>query len=183
MPWWKSASGARLDNVQLLITGWTDSMFEYDWQSSPDPAVTFSLMRWSVEMCLAHGMRMCDLSGFIQVGLWINYPMQKDNYKIDLKGTTTILLCSPMSPAANLLFCWVNEQCVQCAYFAFQILSILPDWIFIIQHYSTWFNLLGSTYIYAFSRCFYPKPLTVHSGYTFFANMYVCFLRIEPTTC
>ncbi len=23
-------------------------------------------------------------------------------------------------------------------------------------------------YIYAFSRCFYPKRLTVHSGYTFF---------------
>ncbi len=36
-------------------------------------------------------------------------------------------------------------------------------------------------YIYAFSRRFYPKRLTVHSGYTFyFINM--CFLGIEPTT-
>ncbi len=35
-------------------------------------------------------------------------------------------------------------------------------------------------YIYAFSRRFYPKRLTVHSGYTFF--LYVCSLGIEPTT-
>ncbi len=34
--------------------------------------------------------------------------------------------------------------------------------------------------MYAFSRCFYPKRLTVHSGYTFLS---VCvFLGIEPTT-
>ncbi len=36
-------------------------------------------------------------------------------------------------------------------------------------------------YIYTFSRRFYPKRLTVHSGYTFF-NHYVCSLGIEPTT-
>ncbi len=36
-------------------------------------------------------------------------------------------------------------------------------------------------YIYAFSRCFYPKRLTVHSGYNFFCQ-YVCSLGIEPTT-
>ncbi len=36
-------------------------------------------------------------------------------------------------------------------------------------------------YIYAFSRRFYPKRLTVHSGYTFFYQ-YVCSLGIEPTT-
>ncbi len=35
-------------------------------------------------------------------------------------------------------------------------------------------------YIYAFSRRFYPKRLTVHSGYTFFVSM--CSLGIEPTT-
>ncbi len=35
-------------------------------------------------------------------------------------------------------------------------------------------------YIYAFSRCFYPKLLTVHSDYTFFCQ-YVCSLGIEPT--
>ncbi len=33
-------------------------------------------------------------------------------------------------------------------------------------------------YIYAFSRCFYPKQLTVHSGYTYFLS--VCSLGIEP---
>ncbi len=37
-------------------------------------------------------------------------------------------------------------------------------------------------YIYAFSRCFYPKRLTVHSGYTLFFCQYVCSLGIEPTT-
>ncbi len=36
-------------------------------------------------------------------------------------------------------------------------------------------------YIYAFSRRFYPKRLTVHSDYTFFCQ-YVCSLGIEPTT-
>ncbi len=37
------------------------------------------------------------------------------------------------------------------------------------------------TYIYAFSRRFYPKRLTVHSGYTCFCQ-YMCSLGIEPTT-
>ncbi len=36
-------------------------------------------------------------------------------------------------------------------------------------------------YIYAFSRCFYPKRLTVHLGYNFFCQ-YMCSLGIEPTT-
>ncbi len=36
-------------------------------------------------------------------------------------------------------------------------------------------------YIYAFSRRFYPKRLTVHSGYTFIGQ-YMCSLGIEPTT-
>ncbi len=36
-------------------------------------------------------------------------------------------------------------------------------------------------YIYAFSRPFYPKRLTVHSGYTFYCQ-YMCSLGIEPTT-
>ncbi len=35
-------------------------------------------------------------------------------------------------------------------------------------------------YIYAFSRCFYPKRLTVHSGYDIFYQ-YACSLGIEPT--
>ncbi len=37
-------------------------------------------------------------------------------------------------------------------------------------------------YIYAFCRRFYPKRLTVHSGYTCFFYQYVCSLGIEPTT-
>ncbi len=37
-----------------------------------------------------------------------------------------------------------------------------------------------SVYVYAFSRRFYPKRLTVYSGYTFFVSM--CSLGIEPTT-
>ncbi len=32
--------------------------------------------------------------------------------------------------------------------------------------------LLTYIYIYAFSRCFYPKRLTVHSGYTFFLSVH-----------
>ncbi len=32
-------------------------------------------------------------------------------------------------------------------------------------------GLVTVTYIYAFSRHFYPKQLTVHSGYTFFISM------------
>ncbi len=36
------------------------------------------------------------------------------------------------------------------------------------------------THIYIFSRRFYPKQLTVHSGYTFFVS--VCSLGIEPPT-
>ncbi len=39
---------------------------------------------------------------------------------------------------------------------------------------------LSVIYICAFSRCFYPKRLTVHSGYTFIVSM--CSLIIEPTT-
>ncbi len=34
-------------------------------------------------------------------------------------------------------------------------------------------------YIYVFSRHFYPKRLTVHSGYNYF--QYMCSLGIEPT--
>ncbi len=46
---------------------------------------------------------------------------------------------------------------------------------------STSFQFFLYIYIYAFSRRFYPKRLTVHSGYTFFCQ-YVCSLGIEPTT-
>ncbi len=43
---------------------------------------------------------------------------------------------------------------------------------------NVWF--LQHINIYAFSRHFYPKRLTVRSGYTFFCQ-YVCSLGIEPT--
>ncbi len=45
--------------------------------------------------------------------------------------------------------------------------------------YALLLNVIGffyniiDIYIYAFSRRFYPKRLTVHSGYTFFCQ-YVC---------
>ncbi len=39
-----------------------------------------------------------------------------------------------------------------------------------------------NTFTFTFSRHFYPKRLTVHSGYTGFFNQYVCSLGIEPTT-
>ncbi len=45
---------------------------------------------------------------------------------------------------------------------------------------STSFQFSLYIYIYAFSRRFYPKRLTVHSGYTFFCQ-YVS-MGIEPTT-
>ncbi len=52
---------------------------------------------------------------------------------------------------------------------------------------SRYFALRTALYILhltfdAFSRRFYPKRLTVNSGYTFFFNQYVCSLGIEPTT-
>ncbi len=37
-------------------------------------------------------------------------------------------------------------------------------------------------YIYAFSRCFNPKRLTLHSGYNYYLYQFVCSLGIEPTT-
>ncbi len=44
----------------------------------------------------------------------------------------------------------------------------------------TYDRFVYNIYIYAFSRRFYPKRLTVHSGYTFIVSM--CSLGIEPTT-
>ncbi len=44
------------------------------------------------------------------------------------------------------------------------------------RHSSTW-----CSNIFTFTRRFYPKRLTVHSGYNFFCQ-YICSLGIEPTT-
>ncbi len=37
-------------------------------------------------------------------------------------------------------------------------------------------------FFYIYIRRFYPKRLTVHSGYTFFFYQHICSLGIEPTT-
>ncbi len=41
-------------------------------------------------------------------------------------------------------------------------------------------NVVFYIYIYAFSRRFYPKRLTVHSGYKHFFYQYVCSLELNP---
>ncbi len=44
-------------------------------------------------------------------------------------------------------------------------------------------NIINNVYIYAFSRRFYPKVLTVHSGYAFFVSMCVSWeLNPQPFT-
>ncbi len=48
------------------------------------------------------------------------------------------------------------------------------------QNYFDPYNVFIYYYLHVFSRCFYPKRLTVHSGYTCFVSM--CSLGIEPTT-
>ncbi len=55
---------------------------------------------------------------------------------------------------------------------------MLTNWIVMSWCRYTFYNYI---YIYAFSRRFYPKQLTVHSGYTCFCQ-YMCSLGIEPTT-
>ncbi len=54
-----------------------------------------------------------------------------------------------------------NKTAIQIVFIKFDSLSLYI--------YSIFPNLL--LYIYAFSRCFYPKWLTVHSGNTFFVSM------------
>ncbi len=49
--------------------------------------------------------------------------------------------------------------------------------------YLTVYVMLGNwlsciyIYIYAFSRRFYPKRLTVHSGYTFIVSLYIISIK------
>ncbi len=66
-----------------------------------------------------------------------------------------------------------GRQCKDCFFHNLTLHSILSS--------SEHLYRLVYIYIYAFSRLFYPKRLTVHSGYTFFSQ-YVCSLGIEPTT-
>ncbi len=69
----------------------------------------------------------------------------------------------------------MNAETAMCFYTIIFISNIdLHDWDTLTLHL-TFFNL------YAFSRCFYPKRLAVHLGYTFFCQ-YVCSLGIQPIT-
>ncbi len=68
----------------------------------------------------------------------------------------------------------------------YQLIKIIV-WFLALNYFITSKNFYYSAlsvnyiYIYAFSRRFYPKRLTVHSGYTLFCQ-YACSLGIEPTT-
>ncbi len=53
-----------------------------------------------------------------------------------------------------------------------------PLWICSIHNWMT--QKVSNLKLFTFTRHFYPKRLTVHSGYTF--CQYVCSLGIEPTT-
>ncbi len=71
----------------------------------------------------------------------------------------------------------------------FKLLRPLPDILIAMATSAKSFHHLKSLteaevyiYIYAFSRRFYPKRLTVHAGYTFFSVFTVCSLGIKPTT-
>ncbi len=73
-----------------------------------------------------------------------------------------------LSPAVRVLH--TNIQTTQCQE-AFRVCVITVGlfctfWIYI-------YILFYHIYIYGFSRCYYPKRLTVHSGYTFFVSMCV----------
>ncbi len=52
--------------------------------------------------------------------------------------------------------------------------------VFFYYRYRHFRRGIDASYRHTFSRRFYPKRLTVHSGYTFY--QYVCSLGIEPTT-
>ncbi len=64
-------------------------------------------------------------------------------------------------------------SCVVCVLLLFIFYSIVK-WLDCIS------DVALMIYIYAFSRCFYPKRLSAFSLYIFF--QYVCSLGIEPTT-
>ncbi len=64
-------------------------------------------------------------------------------------------------------------------FFYFAIMTFFSQFSVYISQFGLFLIYI---YIYAFSRRFYPKRLTVHSGYTFFFYQYVCSLGIEPTT-
>ncbi len=87
----------------------------------------------------------------------------------------------------------INHIVVLTCYFLFVLLQycgcfnkIIISLILLNHVFSTTnFSISHSSYIYAFSRRFYPKRLTVNSGYAFFFiffYQYVCSLGIEPMT-
>ncbi len=69
---------------------------------------------------------------------------------------------------------WVNKLIIHLDCFPLERMLIELSWndITVFQLLST-FPTLHYIYMYAFSRRFYPKRLTVHSGYTFCVSMCV----------
>ncbi len=73
---------------------------------------------------------------------------------------------------------WCILKCTQIHFWRFWC-----SWVNLTHIF--WFpRQLYRLYIYAFRRCFYPKRLTVLSGYTFFVSMCVLWeLNPQPLRC
>ncbi len=75
---------------------------------------------------------------------------------------------------------WWSSSVVWCVRISFTK-CMVPSFLKTVQIFKS--HIVYSNFyinIYAFSRHFYPKRLTVHSGYTFIVSL--CSLGIEPTT-
>ncbi len=88
-------------------------------------------------------------------------------------------LCTLIEQGTQPSTAWTFKGGIQwCSFFVVSILWFIPPSTVPKRHPIN--NSLMWTvciyiyiYIYAFSRCFYPKRLTVHSGYTCFVSMCV----------
>ncbi len=60
---------------------------------------------------------------------------------------------------------------VQILYYILYIYSKIYIYIYVFYFIYKYGMVVGAIYIYAFSRRFYLKRLTVHSGYTFFLSV------------
>ncbi len=114
----------------------------------------------------------------IYIYIYITYSIYFENiymYIIYTSCTLTTLHCRKVSflqcchmKIFNKIF---TKKCEGCTHFC----EILYINVIIIQIQHTFIKYI---YIYAFSRQFYPKRLTVHSGYTFLS---VCVpLELNP---
>ncbi len=59
-------------------------------------------------------------------------------------------------------------------YSIFKNVTKFPEFRLYVTHVIHTYNDLNAFYMYAFIRCFYPKWLKVHSGYTFFHQYVMC---------